>query len=194
MSNTQHIGYIRVSTKDQKTDRQLIDTGITFDAVFEEKRSGKSRLDRPVLEECLSYCRKGDTLHVHSMDRLARNFLELNRMIEEMNEKGVVIHFHKENLIFAGEESPHTLLIAQIMSSIAQFERAVIVERVAEGIAKAQKKGVKFGRKPAKEKERAMELLRKGELKPSEIAKRTGLDPRSIYRYRKELAKEKAPA
>ena len=70
----QDIGYIRVSTIDQNTDRQL--EGVALDKTFTDKCSGKS-INRPALQECLDYLREGDTLHIHSIDRLARNLVDL---------------------------------------------------------------------------------------------------------------------
>ena len=93
------IGYIRVSTIDQNTDRQL--HGITLDKVFEDKCSGKDA-NRPQLKECLSYLRDGDTLHIHSIDRLARSLRDLLNIVEELLGRGVKIIFHKETL----EKSP----------------------------------------------------------------------------------------
>ncbi len=75
---TANIGYIRVSANNQNTDRQL--DGIALEKVFTEKQSGKSSNDRPQLQECLSWIREGDTLHVHSIDRLAHNLVDLQNL------------------------------------------------------------------------------------------------------------------
>ncbi len=85
------VGYIRVSTTDQTTDRQLAD--IQLELTYEDKRSGKDT-DRPQLAECLRSVRKGDTLHVHSIDRLARNLEDLQRLVGERR-KGVAVQFHR---------------------------------------------------------------------------------------------------
>lgn len=90
MSN---IGYKRVSTVDQNTDRQL--AGLTLDKVFEDKLSGKDT-NRPGLQACLAYLREGDTLHVHSLDRLGRNTLDILALVEQLNNRGVIVRFHKE--------------------------------------------------------------------------------------------------
>jgi DNA invertase Pin-like site-specific DNA recombinase len=90
MSNFQRIAYIRVSTIDQSFDRQL--DGMSFDKVFEEKISGRTR-DRPALNEMLNYCREGDHIYVHSMDRLARNLRDLLDLVKEITDKGCTIHF-----------------------------------------------------------------------------------------------------
>ena len=141
----QNVGYVRVSSTDQNTDRQLSD--IQLDEIFTDKMSGKST-NRPGLEDCLRHCRKGDTLHVHSMDRLARNLKDLQNMVEELNARKVTVHFHKENLIFAGGDNPMQKLMLQIMGAFAEFERNLIRERQKEGIAAAIKRGVLIGSKP----------------------------------------------
>lgn len=90
MANYQKIAYLRVSTAFQNTERQL--DGMKFDKVFEEKISGRTR-ERPSLNNLLSYCREGDHIYVHSMDRLARNLRDLLDLVKEMTDKGCTIHF-----------------------------------------------------------------------------------------------------
>nr|WP_267929125.1 recombinase family protein [Desulfolithobacter dissulfuricans] len=141
--NGQNVAYIRVSSTDQETARQL--AGMTFDRVFEEKASGSSA-DRPQLQECMSYLRQGDVLHVHSIDRLARNLLDLQRIIEKLLAKGVGIRFHKEGLTFTGDDNPFQKLQLQIIGAVAEFERAIIRERQREGILAAKKRGKHLGR------------------------------------------------
>ncbi|NMU53113.1 recombinase family protein, partial [Vibrio parahaemolyticus] len=92
-----HIAYLRVSTTDQNTDRQLTDSGITFDKSFTDKCSGGST-KRPALEALKDYVREGDTIHVHSIDRLARNLVDLKQLINDWTSQGVSVRFHKENL------------------------------------------------------------------------------------------------
>lgn len=138
-----NVGYVRVSTTDQNTARQL--DGVTLDKVFEEKASAKST-DRPVLQECLRYLRDNDVLYVHSIDRLARNLADLERIVSDLNARGVEVRFLKENLTFKGDEDPMSLLLLQILGSFSQFERSIIRERANEGIKAALKRGVRFGR------------------------------------------------
>lgn len=139
------VGYVRVSSADQNTDRQL--DKIKLDKTFTEKASAGSR-KRPVLAEALAYLRKDDTLHVHSIDRLARNLKDLLDIVSGLKAKGVSVRFHKEQLTFGAGDDPMSKLMLQIFGAVAEFERALIRERQAEGIAKAQKKGVRFGQKP----------------------------------------------
>jgi DNA invertase Pin-like site-specific DNA recombinase len=140
------VGYVRVSTTDQNCGRQL--EGIVLDKVFEDKVSGWS-INREGWKQCKEYLRDGDTLHVHSIDRLARNLEDLQRNVRELTEKGVTVRFVKENLTFKGKNNPFQVLMFQMVGAFAQFERELIKERQREGIEKAKKEGKHLGR-PAK--------------------------------------------
>ena len=153
------IGYIRVSTVDQNTERQLADTEL--DKVFEDKASAKDT-KRPQLKACLEYLRDGDTLFVHSIDRLARNLEDLQRLVREMTTKGVSVQFLKENLSFdAGVTTPIQTLMLQMIGAFAQFERALVKERQREGIALAKKAGRKLGRSKSLTQAQEIELKNK---------------------------------
>lgn len=151
------IGYVRVSGNRQNTDRQL--DGITLDKTFTEKQSGKSASDREQLQMCIDYARDGDTLHVHSIDRLARNLADLQVLAARINGKGVTVQFHKEGLTFTADSSnPMNKLMFQMLGAFAEFERSIIKERQREGIDKALEKGVKFGAKPKFSNEQIAEI------------------------------------
>jgi DNA invertase Pin-like site-specific DNA recombinase len=137
------IGYIRVSSIDQNTVRQL--DGIELDKVFTDKASGKDT-NRPQLKAALDYLRDGDVLVVHSMDRLARNISDLLNTVQTLNDRGVVVEFVKESLMFTGDDSAISKLMLTIMGGAAEFERAMIRERQLEGIAKAKQAGKYRGR------------------------------------------------
>ena len=140
------VGYIRVSTLDQNTDRQL--EGVKLDKVFTDKASGKDTA-RPQLQAALEYLREGDLLLVHSMDRLARSVDDLRRLVLDLTKKGVHVQFVKENLTFTGEDSPMSNLLLSLLGAVAEFERSMIRERQREGIELAKKRGVYRGRKPS---------------------------------------------
>jgi len=140
------VGYIRVSTLDQNTERQL--EGVKLDKVFTDKASGKDTA-RPQLQAALEYLREGDLLLVHSMDRLARSVDELRRIVLDLTKSGVHVQFVKENLTFTGEDSPMSNLLLSLLGAVAEFERSMIRERQREGIALAKKAGVYKGRKPS---------------------------------------------
>ena len=178
------IGYIRVSTVDQNTERQLTD--VQLDKVFEDKVSG-STIDRPQLKACLDYLRDGDDLWVHSIDRLARNLQDLLNIIALLREKGVTLHFKKEGIVFHPEsDDPFQRFQLEILGAVASFERNLIRERQREGIAHAKKRNAyaKCGRPAALTEEQMDELqvrLKKGE-KVSELAKDFGISRQTIYK------------
>lgn len=137
-----HVAYIRVSSTEQNTDRQLSDTGIKFDKFFEDKASGKNT-DRPALQDMLGYVRDGDTVHVHSIDRLGRSLIDLKTLVTQLNDKGVSVKFHKEKLDFeVGKKDDLQTLMFSMLGAFAEFERSMIKERQREGIEKAKAKGV----------------------------------------------------
>src|SRR3954465_11067348 len=143
----QRIGYVRVSSLDQNPARQLED--IPLDRTFVDTASGKD-VRRPQLEALLSFVREGDTVVVHSMDRLARNLDDLRRLVRTLTGRGVRIEFVKEGLTFTGEDSPMATLLLSVMGAFAEFERALILERQREGIAAAKQRGAYTGRRPAR--------------------------------------------
>lgn len=176
----QNIGYIRVSSEGQNTARQL--EGVTLDKTYSEKVSGSTKA-RPKLEECLSYLRKGDTLHVHSIDRLARNLFDLQEIVDGLVIKGVTVKFYHENLTFSGDDSPMATLTLQLMGAFAEFERRMTSTRQKEGINAAKKLGKHLGR-PRLEKslvEAAMAFKEEG-LSICEIGRRMELSRPSIYK------------
>ncbi len=182
--NGQRVGYIRVSTLDQNTERQL--EGLELDRIFSDKASGKDT-NRPQLEAMLTYVREGDSIVVHSLDRLARNLDDLRKIVQDLVKQGVKIEFIKEKLIFDVENSPYTLLMLSVMGAFAEFERAIIRERQREGIALAKKKGKYTGRKPALNQQQ-IEALRQrfqnGENR-SALARDFGISRETLYKYSK---------
>jgi len=181
----QNIGYIRVSTVDQKTDRQL--DGIQLDRVFTDKCSG-STTERPQLEQLKAHVREGDIVHVHSIDRMARNLEDLLDLIRFFDNKGVQVQFKKENMTFGGaENNPMQKLILSVMGSVAEFERAIILERQREGIEKAKQRGVYKGRKKSVDRDKVLELHQQG-VKKMQIAKKLGIGRATVYRILEEQA------
>lgn len=181
---SQRIGYIRVSSLDQNTERQL--DGIALDKIFTDKASAKDT-NRPQLQAALNHVRAGDTLIVHSMDRLARNVEDMLRLVREMNDRGVSVQFIKENMNFTvGYDDPRSTLMFTMLSAFAQFERALIKERQREGIALAKEKGTVYkGRKPALSSEKATLLRQKvaNGAKKSALAKEFGISRETLYQY-----------
>jgi DNA invertase Pin-like site-specific DNA recombinase len=186
----QRVAYRRVSTLDQSTARQL--DGMTFDREFTDKASGKDTA-RPALQEALAYTREGDTLVVHSMDRLARNLADLLRIVADLTNRKVKVEFVKENLTFTGEDSAIATLMLSIMGAVASFERSMILERQREGVALAKKAGRYKGRAPAiragNGKAAELQNLIAEKLPVSEIARRLGVSRQTIYSQLKNQPK-----
>jgi DNA invertase Pin-like site-specific DNA recombinase len=178
----QRIGYIRVSSVDQHEDRQL--DGIEVAKTFTDKASGKDT-KRPQLEILMSFVRTGDTVVVHSMDRLARNLDDLRRIVQTLTSRGVRIEFVKEHLSFTGEDSPMASLMLSVMGAFAEFERALIHERQREGIALAKQRGAYKGRKKSLSEAQVGQLrarLATG-ISKAQVAREFGISRETLYQY-----------
>ena len=178
----QKIGYVRVSSVEQNTDRQL--EGMELARTFTDKASGKDT-QRPELEQLLKFVREGDTVVVHSMDRLARNLDDLRRLVADLTKRGVKIQFVKESLTFTGEDSPMSNLLLSVMGAFAEFERALIRERQREGVALAKQRGAYKGRKKTlspSDVDTVKDRIAKGETK-AKVARDLGLSRETLYQY-----------
>lgn len=176
------VGYIRVSSEYQNTERQL--DSIKLDKTFTDKLSGVDT-DRPQLQAMLDYVREGDTIHVHSIDRLARNLADLNSLVEELNNKGITVHFHKENLVFTDTHDPIQKLMFQMLGSFAEFERSLIKERQREGIAKAKQAGKYKGRRKTIDDSVIIEAMSKEGASYRKVAKELGVSLSTVQRAMK---------
>ena len=176
------IGYIRVSSVDQNTERQL--DGIKLDRIFTDKISGKST-DRPQLQEMLRFVREGDQLFVHSMDRLARNLIDLRQMVQNLTSRGIKVQFVKEGLTFTGNDDAMSVLLLSVMGAVAEFERSIIRERQAEGIRIAKEKGVYKGRKASLTDKQAEEVRQKvtAGVPKARIAREYKCSRETLYKY-----------
>ncbi len=178
----QRVGYVRVSTLDQVTDRQL--DGVQLDRTFTDKASGKD-VARPQLKAMLAFVRDGDTVVAHSMDRLARNLDDLRALVRTLTGRGVRVEFVKEQLTFTGEDSPMANLLLSVMGAFAEFERALIRERQREGIALAKARGAYRGRRPTLSPEQAKQLRARvaaGESKAA-VARDYRISRQTVYQY-----------
>ncbi|WP_445368524.1 recombinase family protein [Methylomonas sp. BW4-1] len=178
----QNVGYVRVSSTSQNTERQLVD--VALDRVFTDKASGKDA-NRPELSNCLEHLREGDVLHVHSIDRLARNLKDLQTIIENLTRKGVTVKFYKEHLTFeAAAASPMQTLMLQMLGAFAEFERTLIKERQREGIEAAKAQGKKLGAPAKLTAEQTAEVkarVEQGDDK-SKLAKEYGISRPTLYK------------
>lgn len=181
------IGYRRVSTFDQNPDRQLEQASL--DKTFTDKASGKDA-DRPQLQAMLAFVREGDTVVVHSMDRLARNLDNLRAIVQQLVKRGVRVEFIKEALVFTGEDSPMATLMLSVLGAFAEFERSLIRERQREGIALAKQRGAYRGRKKSLTPDQITALRSRvaaGEPK-ARIARDLGISRETLYHYLADAA------
>lgn len=181
MNAGQTVGYIRVSSVDQNTARQL--DGVQVDRIFEDRASGKD-VNRAALKEMISFVRAGDTVKVHSIDRLARNLVDLRNLVTQLNAKGVTVSFMKEGMTFTADKSnPCSDLMLNMMGAFAEFERAMIGERQREGIAIAKAAGKPTGRPASLTPQQAAEIKSRaaaGESKTA-LAEEFGISRATLY-------------
>ncbi|MBR2656644.1 MAG: recombinase family protein [Loktanella sp.] len=186
-------GYRRVSSVEQNYARQDLES-LGVNQVFEEKVSGVAA-DRPQWNRLTNMIRVGDTVIVWSIDRLARNLIDLKAKVDLVRSKGASVCFHKENLMFNAEASdPMSELQLNIIASFAEFERSLIRQRQAEGIAKAKAAGKYRG--PPKRRDDAKIIKALGMRQTSgegftrsEVAKLCGVGEATVYRVIAEARK-----
>ena len=194
-NNENVYGYIRVSTREQNEDRQLIamkDFGVPSKNIFIDKQSGKD-FNRPAYIELIEKLKPTDTLVVKSIDRLGRNFYEILeqwRLITVEKQASIVI-LDMPLLDTRNQQGDLTsqlisTLVLQILSYVAQIERDFIHQRQAEGIAAAKAKGIRFGR-PTKEKpdnyEEVFNEWRQGKISAREAGRRLQVDYKTFLKW-----------
>ena len=154
------VGYKRVSTTIQNTERQL--DGLELDKVFEDKVSGKDT-NRPQLQALIDYVREGDIVYIHSLDRLGRNTKDLSDLMALFKGKKVTVIFTKQGLEFnPNTNNPMSDLMFNMLGAFSQFERDIILERQKEGIAIAKEKGKYKGSKEKINKDNVKQLVNDG--------------------------------
>lgn len=183
----QRIGYVRVSSLDQSTARQL--DGVNVERIFEDKASGKDA-NRPELERLIDFAREGDTVVVHSMDRLARNLDDLRSVVRRLTAKNVRVEFVKEQLSFTGDDTALATLLLNVMGAFAEFERSLIRERQREGITLAKQRGVYRGRARALNTADAEALREKATagVPKATLAREYGISRETVYAYLRNKA------
>jgi DNA invertase Pin-like site-specific DNA recombinase len=190
MQQTQNpirIGYVRVSSADQNTERQL--DGQQLTVTFTDKASGKNT-DRPQLQSLLAgNWPEGSVVVVHSMDRLARSLSDLLQLVENFTARGLSVEFVKEGKTFRGGDNtdPMDKLMLSMLGAFAEYERTLIRERQREGIAKAKQRGVYRGRQqkitdPATIAQMVSEATALGANK-TKVAAQYGISRESLYKY-----------
>jgi DNA invertase Pin-like site-specific DNA recombinase len=177
------IGYARVSTQDQNLSLQLDALKeVGCHKIFTEKASGAQR-ERPELIAVLNYMRKGDTLVVWKLDRLARSLKQLIETVEKLESQEIGFQSLTEaiNTTTSGGR-----LIFHIFASLAEFERSIIKERTLAGLSAAKRLGRVGGRPPSLKAEDLMvakALLKDDNITVEEVAKRLSVAPSTLYRH-----------
>lgn len=189
----QVVGYVRVSSADQNPDRQLEALG-DCTKVFTDKISGKSRAQRTGLAALMDYIREGDTVRVASMDRLGRSTRDLFDLVDEIAGKGASVEFVKERItVDKHGSSPLDSLMLGVMASFAEFERNLIRERQAEGIALAKAKG-KYTQAPklnARDVEEAQAMIEHG-IPKTQVAATFSVSRQTLYSALKSQAVDRS--
>lgn len=184
-------GYARVSSLQQKLDsqiRQLVEHGVDRKNIFKEKKSGKNA-EREELNKLLEILQPGDKVIVTKIDRIARSLQDGINIINEIRDKGASIHLFDMGVV---DNTPMGNLILNVLFSVADFERQMILERQREGIQLAKEKGlyrgrpVKYGKANAS-LQHALELYEQGNKSVNEIAAITKIGRATIYRKIKEF-------
>lgn len=172
-------GYARVSTRDQNLDRQIEALG-DVDMLVEEKVSGKNISDRDELNALMRFAKDGDTIRVKSADRLARSSFDLLRIAKDLKARGIGLEFVDNPAL--NTNSPQGYFMLTILGAVAQLEREVTLERQAEGIAIAKKKGkyAKAARLTRKQVLDARERVEAGVPK-AQIARDLGVSRPTLY-------------
>jgi DNA invertase Pin-like site-specific DNA recombinase len=171
-------GYARVSTIDQDLHIQHEALkAVGCEVIREEKVSGTSRKGRGELETLLQFLRKGDTLVVTRVDRLARSVKDLQDIVHELKAKGVTLRATEQPI---DTSTPAGKAFLDMLGVFAEFETAIRKERQLEGIAKAKKAGVYKGRKRTIDAAR-VKSMREAGVSPTAIARELGISRASVY-------------
>ncbi len=192
--NTRTYGYVRVSTREQNEDRQLIamrQFGVDAASIFIDKQSGKD-FNRPQYRKLVRKLKSDDTLVIKSIDRLGRNYEEIIeqwRIITKEKKAAIVVLDMPLLDTRQGRDLTGTLIadiVLQLLSYVAQTEREFIRQRQAEGIAAAKQRGVRFGPKPKvrpREYQHCYEMWQRGEMSAREASRTLGVSHTTFLRW-----------
>ena len=175
------IGYIRVSTQEQNTNRQeVLLEQLGVEELYIDKASGKNT-DRPQLKKMMEYVRRGDIVIVESISRFARNTRDLLSLIEQLQEKGVEFVSRKEAI---DTTTPTGKFMLTVFGAVAELEREYILQRQREGIEIAKQQGKYRGRKPLSPPgfQEIVARWKRGELTAAEACRRLGMSKATFYR------------
>ena len=179
------IGYVRVSTEGQNTQRQeVLMEGLGVEQIYIDKASGKN-MERPQLQEMLRFARKGDVIIVESISRFARNTKDLLELLERLEQKGVAFISKKETI---DTSTPTGRFMLTVFAAVAELEREYILQRQKEGIAIARQQGKYKGRPPIprEQLQTVLEEYRAGKISAKQAIGKMGIGKSSFYRILKE--------
>lgn len=185
------VGYMRVSTTEQKTDGQrdaLVAAGVKDDArhIFEDHGVSGSKAERPGLTKCLDSLREGDTLVIAKLDRLGRSLGNLVQLFQDLAEQGIGVRVLDNPLLSTDGNQSQAKLLLGIFGALAEYERDLLIERTNIGLASARARGRNGGRPKLLDSAkvtRAKELHAGGNMSPKEIADAVGVSVATLYRY-----------
>ena len=178
-----NVGYARTSTVEQIAGyesqiAELKKAGCK--KIFSEQVSSVGKRDQ--LRAALEFCREGDTFLCTKLDRLARSITHLGEIVTELERKGVALRILNLNL---DSSTPTGRLMLNLLGSVAQFEREILLERQREGIEKAKREGRYRGRKPtARMKAEQIKNVLGAGMKPSQVARQLAIGRASVYRIK----------
>lgn len=185
-----NLAYVRVSTVEQNEARQVEALKEhNIDKWYTDKASAKDT-NRPMLEKLLEFAREGDKIFIHSIDRLARNTLDLLSIVEGLADKGVELISLKDNIDFNSDTGKFMLTI---LGAVAELERKILRERQKEGVLIAKKEGKFKGRQPKKLNEKKfsdlLEQVNSSYITKVEMAEKLEISRSTLYRRLRELEK-----
>lgn len=196
--NNKRYGYIRVSSTDQNEERQriaMLENQVPEKMIYMDKQSGKD-FNRPMYRTMVKKMREGDILYIMSIDRLGRNYEEIQQQWRILT-KEMGVRIHVLDMPILNTDTDKDLmgvfvadLVLQILSFVAQNERENIRKRQAQGIAAAKSRGVKFGRPPIKLPENFEEVYcvwKRGEITGAEAARRCEMALSTFRNYVKKM-------
>ena len=185
--------YIRVSTQEQNEARQLdaaLELRVPQENIYIDKQSGKNA-KRPQLKALMQIVKPGDTVIVEAISRFARNTKDLLDLVERLAARGVEFISQKERI---DTSTPTGKFMLTVFGAVAELERGYILQRQAEGIAAARKRGVHMGRPLKRSPENFAELVKlweQGKIDFTEILKQTGLKKATFYNRLREYRNSK---
>lgn len=184
------VGYIRVSKKTQKLDRQLDDLiayGVDKRNIYQEKATG-TKYDRPQLNKLIEELQDGDVVIIADLTRVSRSTKDLLKIVDRIKEKGASIKSIKDTWLDTTSDNPYNQFLLTVFSSLSQLERDLISHRVKEGLASAKARGRNGGR-PSKRNDKAdlVMMLYAQNYKVVDICKKTDLSRTTIYRILSDL-------